>query len=254
MTVERYPRSARRYHTAIYVVTLLLLATGWWLLAGREGQPSPIAQVTGIPDARLHVWLGWALLLAALAPLPLAIRGIITFTRETLRYDRGDVRWLARLPLAIITGRFPRHEGHFDPGQRIANVAIVGLLVALVVSGVALVFIHAGPLFALMALIHKLATYAFTLVIAGHIVVALGILPGYRGVWRSMHLGGRLQPDTARRLWPGWTEREASRALRPSTPRPPSAVMAARSGSRSAAPSPGQGLETQEGSRVRSNR
>ncbi len=41
MTVERYPRSARRYHTAVYVVTLLLLATGWWLLAGREGEPSP---------------------------------------------------------------------------------------------------------------------------------------------------------------------------------------------------------------------
>jgi cytochrome b subunit of formate dehydrogenase len=37
MRIERYPRSARRFHTAIYVVTLLLLATGWWLLAGREG-------------------------------------------------------------------------------------------------------------------------------------------------------------------------------------------------------------------------
>jgi cytochrome b subunit of formate dehydrogenase len=208
MTVERYPRSARRYHTAVYVVTLLLLATGWWLLAGREGQPSPIAQVTGIPDARLHVWLGWALLVATVAPLPLALRGIITFTRETLRYDHGDLRWLARLPLAIITGRFPRHEGHFDPGQRIANVAIVGLLVALVLSGIALVFIHAGPLFAIAAFIHRVATYAFTLVIAGHIVVALGILPGYRGVWRSMHLGGRLHLDTARRLWPGWTDRQ----------------------------------------------
>jgi cytochrome b subunit of formate dehydrogenase len=208
MTVERYPRSARRYHTAIYVVTLLLLATGWWLLAGREGQPSPIAQVTGIPDARLHVWLGWGLLVAAVAPLPFAIPGIVAFARETFRYDRGDLRWLVRLPLAIITGRFPRHEGHFDPGQRIANVAIVALLVVLVLSGVALVLIHAGPLFALMALIHKLATYAFTIVIVGHIVVALGILPGYRGVWRSMHLGGRLHLGTAKRLWPGWTARQ----------------------------------------------
>jgi cytochrome b subunit of formate dehydrogenase len=208
MTVERYPRSARRYHTAIYVVTLLLLATGWWLLAGREGQPSPIAQVTGIPDARLHVLLGWGLLVAAVAPLPFAIPGIVAFARETIRYDRGDLRWLVRLPLAIITGRFPRHEGHFDPGQRIANVAIVALLVVLVLSGVALVLIHAGPLFALMALIHKLATYAFTIVIVGHIVVALGILPGYRGVWRSMHLGGRLHLDTAKRLWPGWTARQ----------------------------------------------
>jgi formate dehydrogenase subunit gamma len=208
MTIERYPRSARRYHAAIYVVTLLLLATGWWLLAGREGDPSPIARLTGIPDARLHVWLGWALLIAALAPLPFAIRGVRTFLRETVRFERGDLRWLVRLPIAMFTGRFAHHDGHFDPGQRIANVAIVGLLGGLIVSGVALIFVHAGPGFALMAAIHKVATYAFTVVIVGHIVVASGILPGYRGAWRSMHLGGRLRLDTARRLWPGWTRRQ----------------------------------------------
>lgn len=232
MTVERYPRSARRYHTAIYVVTLLLLATGWWLLTGREGQASLIAQATGIPDARLHVWLGWALLVAAVAPLPFALPGVIAFARETLRYDRGDGHWLLRLPLAIITGRFPHHDGHFDPGQRIANVAIVALLVTLILSGVALVFVHVGPLFAITALIHKLATYAFTIVIVGHIVVALGILPGYHGVWRSMHIGGRLRLDTARRLWPGWTARQRERAVSPSRPDPAGSRLAPR-GSRS---------------------
>jgi formate dehydrogenase subunit gamma len=215
MTVERYSRSARRYHTAVYVVTLLLLATGWWLLAGREGQPSPIAVLTGIPDARIHTWLGWALVVVGLAPLPFALRGIGRFVRETLRYDRGDLRWLVRLPLAIVTGRFPRHEGHFDPGQRIANIAIVVLLGLLIVSGVALTLVDIGPVFAVTATVHRLATIAFTIVIIGHIVVAVGVLPGYRGVWRSMHLGGRLHVDTARRLWPGWTERTAVRAERP---------------------------------------
>jgi cytochrome b subunit of formate dehydrogenase len=215
MTVERYPRSARRYHTAIYVVTLLLLATGWWLLAGREGQPSPIAVLTGIPDATIHTWLGWALVVVALAPLPFALRGLVRFVRETLRYDRGDVQWLARLPVAIITGRFRRHEGHFDPGQRIANVAIVVLLLLLVASGVAMTLVHVGPVFAVMATIHRLTTIAFTVVIVGHIVVALGILPGYRGVWRSMHLDGGLHLDTARRLWPGWTERERANRREP---------------------------------------
>ncbi len=207
MTLERYSRAARRYHTAVYVVTLLLLATGWWLLAGREGKPSPIARLTGVPDTQLHVWLGWALVVVALLPLPFKIRGVVTFTRETFRADRGDGHWLLRWPLAIVTGHFPRHEGHFDPGQRIANVAIVGLLMILVTTGVGLVFIHVGPVFAVLAVIHRLATIAFTVVIVGHIVVALGILPGYRGVWRSMHLGGRLRLETARRLWPGWTDR-----------------------------------------------
>ena len=53
MTVERYRRSARRYHAAVYVLTLLLLATGWWLLAGREGQPGEIGAAAAaglIPD------------------------------------------------------------------------------------------------------------------------------------------------------------------------------------------------------------
>jgi cytochrome b subunit of formate dehydrogenase len=210
-TVERYPRSARRYHAAIYVVTLLLLATGWWLLAGREGDPSPIARITGVPDARLHVWLGWALAVVAIAPLPFALNGVRAFLRETARRDRGDGRWLAALPLAALTGRVRRHEGHFDPGQRLANVAIVGLLVTLVVTGIALVFVDAGPLFVVMAVTHRLATIVFTVVIAGHILIASGVLPGYRGAWRSMHLGGKLRLDTARRLWPGWAERQSSR-------------------------------------------
>jgi formate dehydrogenase subunit gamma len=132
MTVERYPRSARRYHTAIYVVTLLALATGWWLLAGREGAPSPIARLTGIPDTRIHVWLGWALVVIVLLPLPFFARGVLAFVRESLRVDPGDGGWLARWPIGALTGRFPRHEGHFDPGQRLANLAIVGLLAALV--------------------------------------------------------------------------------------------------------------------------
>jgi cytochrome b subunit of formate dehydrogenase len=211
MTIERYPRSARRYHAAVYLATLLLLATGWWLLAGREGDPSPLAVVTGVPDVQLHVWFGWALVVAAIVPLPFALRGVGAFVRETLRIDRGDLGWLRRWPVAVVTGRFPRHDGHFDPGQRLANVAIVALLAALIATGVALVFVKVGPAFAVLAAVHRLATIAFTIVIAGHVLIAVGILPGYRGVWRSMHLGGRLRLDTARRLWPGWTDHQVGR-------------------------------------------
>jgi len=211
MTIERYRRSTRRYHTAVYTTALLLLATGWWLLAGREGTPSPLALVTGVPDVQLHVWFGWALLLVVVLPLPIALRGVATFVRETVRVDPGDHAWLVRWPIAIATGRFPRHEGHFDPGQRLANLAIVALLAALILTGVALVFVKVGPAFAFLAAVHRLATLAFTVVIGGHVIVALGVLPGYRGVWRSMHLGGRLRLDTARRLWPGWTDREVGR-------------------------------------------
>jgi hypothetical protein len=39
------------------------------------------------------------------------------------------------------------------------------------------------------------------------VLVAIGVLPGYRGVWRAMFGGGRVREETARRVWPGWTER-----------------------------------------------
>jgi hypothetical protein len=78
----------------------------------------------------------------------------------------------------------------------------------LIASGIGLVFVQGGPIFAVLAVVHRFATYAFTATIVGHVVIAAGILPGYRGAWRSMHLGGRLRLDTARPLWPGWTERK----------------------------------------------
>ena len=83
----------------------------------REGNPTPIARITGIPEAQLHVWLGWALLVVALLPLAFATRGVVGFVRETVRYDRGDVGWLVRRPVGVFTGRFRRHEGHFDPAS-----------------------------------------------------------------------------------------------------------------------------------------
>jgi formate dehydrogenase subunit gamma len=64
--------------------------------------------------------------------------------------------------------------------------------------------------FAWLAKIHLWTAVIVTPVILGHVLVAIGVLPGYRGVWRSMHLGGRVPEETARRVWPGWTERGIS--------------------------------------------
>ena len=54
-----------------------------------------------------------------------------------------------------MTGRFARHEGHFDPGQRLANVAFVGALATVVVSGVALTTLSGGSTFATMVRVHR---------------------------------------------------------------------------------------------------
>jgi formate dehydrogenase subunit gamma len=73
-------------------------------------------------------------------------------------------------------------------------------------SGIGLTLLHGGPVFARLHQIHCWSTFAITPVIAGHLLVVSGLLPGYRGVWRAMHLGGRASASTARRLWPAWTE------------------------------------------------
>lgn len=205
--LERYPLRVRMLHTGVYLTTFMLLGTGGWLLAGREGDPSPLARVLSAPDTSIHTWLGWVL--AALLMLPVVVdrKGLAVFARETLRFDPGDSRWLLRWPVATFSGRFVRHEGHFDPGQRIANAAIVVTLGALVVSGLGLTALHGGPAFVWLLRTHKLANMVLGPLIAGHVIVGLGVLPGYRGVWRSMHFGGQITEETARRIWPAWTER-----------------------------------------------
>jgi cytochrome b subunit of formate dehydrogenase len=132
----------------------------------------------------------------------LGVRGAVTFGRETLRLDRGDGSWLRRWPAGALTGRFAPHRGHFDPGQRLANAAFVVTLVALIVTGIALTTTHGGPSFVWLVRVHRLATYSLTPIIIGHIVLATGALPGYRGAWRSMAPSGRVPAATAQRLWP----------------------------------------------------
>lgn len=201
--VVRNNRRTRLLHTASYLTTGVLLATGWWLWTGHDGQPTPLARAVGETDARLHRQVGWALVALLAVAVTVGARGAWTFVRETVRVDRGDGRWLRRWPGAVVTGRFPAHRGHFDPGQRFANVAFVATLGSLVASGVGLATLHGGPAFAWLVRVHRWSTVAFAVLVAGHVLVASGVLPGYRGVWRAMHAGGRVTARTARRLWPG---------------------------------------------------
>jgi cytochrome b subunit of formate dehydrogenase len=208
--LTRHPRRARWLHAATYLLTIPLIWTGWWLLVGEEGHPSLLARAFGVADVRLHVMVGRVFALLLVGVIVFGRRGVRTFVRESFRRDPGDLRWWVRWPRAVLTGGFSRHEGTFDPGQRVANVLIVGGLIVLTATGIALTLLHGGPLFAWLAKIHLWTAVIVTPVILGHVLVAIGVLPGYRGVWRSMHLGGRVPEETARRVWPGWTEQVRS--------------------------------------------
>src|SRR5262245_21140752 len=210
--VVRNNRATRWLHTLLYVVTFVLLATGWWLRTGHEGQPTVLADVLDTPDTELHRTAGWVLLGVAVGGPILGIRGTLTFLRETLRINRGDGAWFWRWPRGALTGRFGRHRGHFDPGQRLLNVALVGALGTVIVSGVLLTTLSGGQTFATMVRLHRGSTYVLTGLVVGHLVITLGILPGYRGVWRAMHWRGRVAEATARRLWPATVPAPSDRA------------------------------------------
>jgi cytochrome b subunit of formate dehydrogenase len=219
--VTRNNARTRWFHAAVYVTVLVLMFTGWWLTLGQEGDPSVLSQLVDKPDTEIHTDVGYVFAgLAALGVL-LGWRAARTILVDSVRFRRSDLRWFARLPLAVFTGRFRRHEGHFDPGQRIANLLIVVLLLVLIVSGLELDSVSGGPAFVWYNRIHKWATYAFTGVIAVHILVASGILPGYRGVWRAMHFGGHLREKVASRIWPAWLERQQRTEVRAGRTSPP---------------------------------
>jgi cytochrome b subunit of formate dehydrogenase len=210
--VKRNNAKTRWFHAGVYVAVLVLLFTGWWLTLGQEGEPSVLSSLFGVPDTELHTFVGWVFAGLTALGVVLGWRAARTLLVDSVRFRRTDLRWFARWPAAVFTGRFGRHEGHFDPGQRIMNVVLIGLLLALIVSGVGLVVVSGGPLFVVYNWIHRWSTYLLTPALIGHIVVAAGVLPGYRGAWRAMHLGGRLRARVAERLWPAWLERERQRA------------------------------------------
>lgn len=200
--VVRDNAATRAFHAATALVTLVLLATGWWLRSGREGRPSALAELLDAPDTEIHRTAGWVLTGLAVAGVTLGVRAAWTFVRETARVDRGDGRWIGRWPVGALTGRFAPHRGHFDPGQRLANVAFVVTLGTLIGSGIALTTLSGGSTFATLVRVHRGATYVLTALVVGHLLVVSGLLPGYRGTWRAMVGRGRVPAETVRRLWP----------------------------------------------------
>jgi formate dehydrogenase subunit gamma len=204
-TVERYNRGTRMFHAAIYLGVLADLISGWWFVLG-DYRPSVLEDLTGIGDQWIHEYVGLGLIGVAVLGCAIGWRAVRTFTAESLYFRAADARWFLRWPRALRTGRFEYHDGHFDPGQRIANIVLTLTLTSLVVTGVGALYLP-RPLSITAFDLHRWSAFLITPVLVGHIIVAAGILPGYRGAWRSMHLGGRLPADVARRIWPGWLDR-----------------------------------------------
>jgi formate dehydrogenase subunit gamma len=83
-TVQRYNHPARWFHALVYLAVLVLLATGWWFVAGGYARHSPLAAVTGLPDSAIHEYAGFAMIAVIVPGLVLGARGAATFVRESV--------------------------------------------------------------------------------------------------------------------------------------------------------------------------
>lgn len=226
----RNGRRARWLHTVIYLSTLFLAYSGIAVLL--EGHPALARPLGGhVPTATSHRLVGYGLLIAAALIAVVWWRAAGRFVANSVRFSRIDLRWLAGYPrMALAPGRSEPvpHRGHFDPGQRVFNVLLVLTFLVLGVTGIVMGMPERflPSVFGWSLRIHELATWVLIGLVAGHLLLASGLLPGYRGVWRAMHLGGRVPAATARRLWPLWstapqrqraTARNAGGARQPST-------------------------------------
>jgi cytochrome b subunit of formate dehydrogenase len=214
-SLERNSRPTRLLHGTVAVTTLGAGLSGI-ALWGEEGVRA-VADLFGghAASARWHRWLGYAVPVTPLAALLVRPRAVLRFLRECGRFDRADLGWWRRFPLFVASpGRWPltRHNGHFDPGQRLMAWGLIASLAVLTVSGLLMILAvdWLGPRYGIALRTHTWASVVLGALVAAHVLVSAGVLKGYRGVWRAMHAParGRVPAHVAERLWPAWVERE----------------------------------------------
>jgi len=117
---------------------------------------------------------------------------------------RGPARCARSATSARADGDVGRAVGRHDLGDVVVDEpGVVGAdvtLGALIGSGIALTTLHGGPRSrGSCACTASPPTRCYR---SSPSTLAIGVLPGYRGAWRSMHLGGRTPNTAIERLWP----------------------------------------------------
>lgn len=165
-----------------------------------------------------HRWLGYALAAAVLLTLIFQRQRLRQFIGAVLSFHRSDMAWLPGLLRSLLHPRrdtLPWHNGHFDPLQRLVFLILISSLTLLVITGVAINFIHASSarmLFVWTLRTHLTTAWVFIAAVSVHVFAGLGVLPTHRGVTRAMFGDGRIKVELGRRLWPGWTAQQLETA------------------------------------------
>lgn len=102
------------------------------------------------------------------------------------------------------------HAGRFHPAQRLVFIVLFCMVALVGASGVYLYILPTAPqwVFLLAIRAHIYGAWMMMAVLCLHVLGGLGILPTHRGLLRAMFGDGTVPIQTARTLWPAWTQQQ----------------------------------------------
>ena len=127
-------------------------------------------------------------------------RAVRRTAHELGRLDAQDREWLGAIGARLLSGAPEPPAARFNAGQKVNFLGISILLAALYVSGVDTIVV--GTQNNLIFAFHKVATIAMSVLVAGHLYMALikrATGPALRGI-----LTGEVDRDWAQKHCPGW--------------------------------------------------
>ncbi len=146
----------------------------------------------------VHLWCGLALpvpvVVSLLGPWGAAMRADLA---RVSRWTHAELEWLRRL------GRSALRADKFNPGQKLNTVLVGATIVVLLATGAMLQWFSPFPVAwrAGATDVHDLFAFAITLLIVGHVALALA----HPAALASM-VRGRVSRAWARRVAPAWAD------------------------------------------------
>lgn len=211
--MQRHAPAVVALHAVVGALVLGLTATGLGLLGVL---PTPLLYLLGGHEAALvwHRLLGLTLTPLLVALPVVAPRAGRRFVADATRFCRADLPWVVGFAAHLVRpGRHvvPRHEGRFDPVQRLVFALMLVALGALVVSGAALLVLPGTSITVIAACVqvHETAGWMLVGLVGMHVLAGSGVLPTHRRVGRAM-VDGHVRAVVASRLWPAWAYRQSA--------------------------------------------
>ena len=190
--VRRFTVSERAVHWVAALAFFCLVLSG--LVVGRRGTFHEVMYAWHLISAGLLV--GGVMLIVATDNR----RAVRKTARELGRLDDEDHVWLGALPERLLRGAPEPPVARFNAGQKVNFMLVCILLAVLYVSGVDTII--AGTHHNLVFASHKLGTIALSVLVAGHLYMALLNRPT-RPALRGM-LTGEVDRGWAREHYPRW--------------------------------------------------